>query len=329
MKKKSIGAIVAAALAVSLLAAPGASAATEIGDNCTAEGTLGAVTQLQIASAPGAALPLTAPSSGIVTQWKITTKIPVEYPQQLRIFRGSGKTFQTIAQSSIGTVRNGLNVFETRIPIQAGDRVGVFAPAPFPTFYCTSSNPADILGYFPGDAAVGTTNEYTEAASIKSPISAVIEPDADNDGFGDETQDKCPRSGAIQQVACPVITLGAFGRVKKGSAQILVSASSQAQVTVFGTVKLPKKGKKGKARKLTIQGGSQSVGAGSVVPFNLIFPPTLKGALSSLPSGRSLPLVVTTTTTDAAGQPSSHQLTLKLKGQKKGKAKAKGKAKKG
>jgi hypothetical protein len=35
-------------------------------------------------------------------------------------------------------------------------------------------------------------------------LSATLEPDADHDGFGDETQDQCP-TNASTQGACPVI----------------------------------------------------------------------------------------------------------------------------
>jgi len=44
------------------------------------------------------------------------------------------------------------------------------------------------MAYVPGDAAVGTTSAYSTIAAAL-PVSAVVEPDADGDGYGDETQD--------------------------------------------------------------------------------------------------------------------------------------------
>lgn len=317
--------MVAALSAASLLAASSASAATEVGSNCLANsGIGGAATEVQLAKTSPDPLPLTAPASGVVTRWKVNSGIEGSFPQQLKVMRqtGNAKTFLTVAESLPGTVVKGQNSFEARIPIQAGDRVGVGSSVAI--LYCVTV-PGDEFGYIPGNAAAGSTNEVTASKGAIAAISATVEPDADNDGFGDETQDKCPRSAAIQQVACPLVTLGGIGQLKKGSAQILVSASSQAPVTVFGSVKIPKKGKKGKARLITLQGGTQIVSPGSVIPFNLVYPPTLKSALTALPKTKSLPLVVTMTATDLAGQVSVSQLTLKLKGQKKGKAKAKGK----
>jgi hypothetical protein len=329
--RKRIGlTMVAAISAVSLLAASSASAATEVGSNCLANtGTGGNATAVQLAKVTGDSLPIAAPISGVVTKWKVNSGIEGAFAQQLKVLRpaGNAKTFLTVAESAAGQVVKGQNSFAAQIPVQAGDRFGVAANSGAAILFCATANAGDAMGLISANVTVGSTNEFPPTTSLIAAISATIEPDADNDGFGDETQDKCPRSAAIQQVACPLITLGGLGKLKKGSAQILVSASSQAPVTVFGSVKIPKKGKKGKARQITLQGGTQSVSPGTVIPFNLVFPPTLKSALAALPPSKSLPLFVTMATTDLAGQASASQLTLKLKGQKKGKAKAKGKSK--
>jgi hypothetical protein len=332
--RKRFGSMATLAVAASLLAASSASAATEVGSNCTATTGSEGATFVQLAKAPGSPLSIEAPA-GVVTKWKVNSAVGTLVSQQLVVLRPTGtpNAFLTVAESASVTIANGSNSFETRIPVQAGDRMGA-APGspggPIPAgLYCATGNAADSMGAFAVDPAVGSINTFPPNAGYQAAISAIVEPDADRDGFGDETQDKCPRSAALQTAECPLITLGGLGKLKKGSAQILVSASSQASVTVFGTVKVPKKGKKGKVRQITMQGGVQSVSPGAVVPFSLVFPPTLKSALNALPPSKSLPLAVTITTTDLAGQPSSTQLTLKLKGQKKAKAKAKGKGKKG
>jgi hypothetical protein len=319
-------------VAVLLLAASSASAATEVGSNCvTNTGAGGNLTVVQLAKAPGDALPITAPASGVVTRWKVNSGIEGSFPQQLKVLRqaGNAKTFLTVAESAAATVIKGQNSFETHIPVQAGDRFGLASVGTSALLWCSTAVAANEMGILASNVGVGSTNEFPPAPGMVAPVSATIEPDADNDGFGDETQDKCPRSAAIQLVPCPLVTLGGIGKPKRGSVQILVSASSQAPVTVFGSVKIPKKGKKGKARQIIIQGGTQSVSPGAVIPFNLVFPPTLKSALTALPRSKSLPLLVTITATDLAGQPSSTSLKVKLKGQKKSKAKAKVKSKKG
>jgi hypothetical protein len=332
--RKRFGSTAILAVMALLFTASSASAATEVGNDCTATSGSEGATFVQLAKAPGSPLPIEAPA-GVVTKWKVNSAVGTPVSQQLVILRKTGNPneFLTTAESASVTIADGPNSFETRIPVQAGDRMGA-APgsgAVAAGLYCTTANPADSMGAFAVDPAIGSINTFPPNAGYQAAISAIVEPDADNDGFGDETQDKCPRSAAVQTTACPLITLSGLGKPKKGSAQILVSANSQASVTVFGTVKVPKKGKgkKGKARDIIMQGGVQSVSPGAIASFSLVYPPTLKSALTALPPSKSLPLAVTITTTDLAGQPGSTQLTLKLKGQKKGKAKAKGKGKKG
>ena len=334
--KKQLGGALLAVVAM-LIGASSATAATEIGSNCQAATGASNYTVVQLKNG-SSALPIAAPSAGVVTKWKVNSGVSGSVGQKLQILRPTGNPneFQTVAESTPGTVSQGLNSFDTRLPIQVGDRPAV-AGAPGGTvsapLFCSTVNPADEIGVLTPESTLGSTHTYSPGAGLVAAISAVVEPDADGDGYGDETQDKCPRSAALQQVECPIITLGALSKVKKGSAQILVSASSQASVAVVGTVNIPKKakvGKKGKARKartVTIQGGTKGVSPGAVVPFSLVFPPTLKSALTSLPRSKSLRLVARVTTVDLAGQPSSTQVTVKLKGQKKAKRKAKGKGK--
>jgi hypothetical protein len=41
-------------------------------------------------------------------------------------------------------------------------------------------------------------------ADVQLDVSAQLEPDADSDGFGDQTQDACPDDQAVQAGACPI-----------------------------------------------------------------------------------------------------------------------------
>ena len=86
-----------------------------------------------------------------------------------------------------------------------------------------------------------TTAPFVEGpAPIRVPAFAAIEPDADNDGFGDETQDKCPQSAALHTSPCPVVVLDSFVLPNQNKAVVVVSTSTAIPVTVSGTAKLPK-----------------------------------------------------------------------------------------
>jgi hypothetical protein len=50
-----------------------------------------------------------------------------------------------------------------------------------------------------GDLAPGATDNFEgPTPAYQFDVSAKLEPDADHDGFGDETQDQCPASAATQ-----------------------------------------------------------------------------------------------------------------------------------
>ena len=165
----------------------------------------------------------------------------------------------------------------------------------------------------------GSKATYAPLEKTQLALSVTIEPDADNDGFGDETQDKCPRSAKLQ-TECPLISLSSFGIASRNSALALVASSSSAPVTVAATVTVPgktKKGKKGKAKTLKLTGGTQTVAPGQLAQFVVAYSVPLKAALTALSPKKSLALTVSASAIDATGLLSSSTNTLRLKGQAK------------
>lgn len=90
-------------------------------------------------------------------------------------------------------------------------------------------------------------------------VAAVVEPDSDGDGYGDETQDSCPTDAGTQQGACPkpdvtdpkLTGLSLLPKAFKSSSKLLYRLSETATVTV--RVEKAKKGRKvgRKCRKQT------------------------------------------------------------------------------
>lgn len=306
-------------VAVAAACAPAASAATEFGDNCTADEATSAEVPASLfaLTAAGDPLPLVAPTGGVITQWKISqAAVPVPITQTLEVLRTAGPPTVQVIGESAQIVGPGSNSFNTRIPVQAGDRLGLSAPAESPLLFCTAPGPENLLGIFVNVGPGASTKFEPIEAEARVPASAVIEPDVDNDGYGDETQDKCPQV-ATAQTACPVVTLSTSAAAKRGLATVLITASSQATVTVQGAVKLGK-GKK----SVKLHGGSQIVAPGSFSKFTLLFPKKLRSALKALPRKRSLTLSVQATAPNVVGPPTTKTLKLHLKGQLKSRAKA-------
>jgi len=308
--------IVAGVVAVAALL-PGAgtaSAATEFGDTCGATGGAEGDTLVQLSKNPATPPAISAGSSGVITSWKVAVAIPLEgksYTSRLKIMRpaGSAATFTVVAESGPVTVSQGLNVFPARISIQAGDRLGFGGGAGFIQWYCETGDPVDELGYIEADVPLGATQTFPKVApEIQESVSAVIEPDADNDGFGDETQDACPQS-ATTQAACPVAKLSTSATAAKKLVTVLLTSTVAANVTVKGKVSL------GKGNTASLKGGTKAVTPGAFTKFRLKFPKKLLKRLKELPPSKKLTLSVTSTAPNLAGPLTKKTIRVKLKGQ--------------
>lgn len=302
--------LASALAALALLAVVGpasASAATEFGDACVANRAEDNFGLFEI-SAPGNPLPTAAPANGVITKWKVNV-VPtsVTIPTALKVVRQTSSGILVLAEAS-GVVTGGTNAFDARIPVQAGDRLGIYGPgADIGTLYCETAETAHIASFIPGP--VGSTNPYEDGdAPIRVPMVGVLEPDVDNDGYGDETQDKCPRSPALQ-APCPIVTLDAVGLPGAKSVTVMVATSTATPVSVKGVVKL------GKGKKATLKAGTKTVAAGQLVRFKLKFNSKLTERLEELEPSKKLTLKITASATDAVGLISSDQIKAKLKGQ--------------
>src|SRR5262249_21180657 len=142
------------------------------------------------------------------------------------------------------------NTFALRLPIAPGDKIGFAAS----TGIGCSTNTGD-----PGDSYQETINPtpVDPASSVawgapntsaRANVEATVEPDADGDGYGDETQDQCP-TDASTQGACPPApkkdTLAptqklAFAKKQRlRSLAIVDNINESAAVKLIGWVNLP------------------------------------------------------------------------------------------
>jgi hypothetical protein len=271
------------------------------------------------------------PAKGVITRWtfNVGLALPPGFTTSLKILRGGTgvpKQFLSVSETGFVPINAGTNTFSARIPVQAGDFIGTFGSqmgSPV-TLICATGNPTDKAAVIEGGAPVGAVvTSPGEPEGLQIPLVVFVEPDADNDGYGDETQDLCPISAAIQAVACPPVVLSTATQVKKGSVTVIVTSSATAPVTVKGVAKL------GKRKKITINGGTQSLLPNTLNKFQLFFPKGLRSKLKELSPKRSLTLEVTVSGTSVTGAVTTQTQKVKLRGQAKpeGKSKPKGKAK--
>jgi hypothetical protein len=195
-----------AASCAAMVAPATASAATQIGQTGDPEGGCGTdnnVVQAMTAGPPSYAVP---PDGGVITSWSFDADSNL-HVGRLMVFRptASPDEFIVVGRSQYESFSGMLDVFLTRIPVQAGDLLGMRMLGGNFSCLIGTSNLADQVRHSnttadPSDGATQTLDMVI--SSIRLLIAASVEADADADGFGDETQDLCPTDPSIQDREC-------------------------------------------------------------------------------------------------------------------------------
>jgi len=321
MKKRLSAALVLATAVCALVGAGPASAATVFGSGCTATQITDGAIWVSTGHAPANPLPVTSPISGVVTEWAINTNIVIEsegklagelprvLQQRLLVLRAEGESFKVIGEASGGPLSlSGSNTYNARVPIQAGDYLGI-AGNPF-TAWCDTKDPADTYAAATGGTPTGSVFRVERSTGLQVPITARVEPDVDGDGYGDETQDQCPQS-ASYQTPCPVVTVSSLSLIHPKAVTVYVSSSLSAPIAVSGTVKL------GKGKTATLGTPGQTVAPGTLGRFNLALTKPVLKTLAALTTKKALTLTISASATNVTGSPSTATSTVKLRGQRK------------
>jgi hypothetical protein len=230
---RRVGLAVLAAVAVAPTAASGAtvlgSALSRGGDApgyCTGDGPGAACTvlQLTLGSADQA-----VPFDGVLTRWA-TRDAGGELT--VRVLEGPSGQRAVVASGPVTPVSgSGVQAFPLQISVRAGQRVGLeLGESSFvPFFYRDEATTGEQ--YQPPLTAVPSAPlpDAALARTYEIDFSVTLEPDADRDGQGDETQDPdhggCPPEGALA-------TGGGSTVVRAGRR---VSACRAGQTTALGT----------------------------------------------------------------------------------------------
>ena len=129
---------------------------------------------------------LAAPSGGVITRWRVHEPPVQSGVMRPRVLRPFGGVFQGMASGAeVPVATSGtLKTYATRLPIAAGDFFGVNA---------NTGPVAAVAGasfhVYISPIADGATGVNPQGNGGIIAVNADIEPDADGDGFGDETQD--------------------------------------------------------------------------------------------------------------------------------------------
>jgi hypothetical protein len=190
----------------------------------------------------------TIPSDGVITSWAYEAGPDAPLGVELKVAQASGDGEIVDGASSTGAISaDSIALFPTRIPVQAGEELGVafhgiadVLPVSGAGVVATAGdqNPGDPAQAYgpitPDGAPLGfdiSPGDAPRGAAV--PIEAFVEPDTDHDGFGDTTQDQCPGVYGSAE-GCPDADLGVSSSGLGGDATAGDTLSETFTVTDHG-----------------------------------------------------------------------------------------------
>lgn len=258
-----------------------------------------------------------APSSGVITS--VSTRISAG-TATVAFLRGSNASGPTVvgAVPVAGAAGSPVVTRPARFRVQFADRLAIGLNGTAQVRFAGVVGGGSITLFDQALPAVGgaLTPGGTTVGSTELALSAVLEPDADADGYGDESQDSCPAVPTVHAGLCVAdlrVTPSSEATTTTGSPALLSASlgnlsgaparGATVRVTVPAGVELV---------ALTVTGGSCTgasctlgslVGAESARVF-AILRPTQEGAF---------PITFTLGTTDPVGNPSDDAGTVLLR----------------
>ena len=195
---RTFGLVVGAATALVVAHTPTASAAVTVGQAPPSGGVplvCGPFTEgvgidmVQVGSVTGN--PYVVPAGGgVITSWQSMSSDNL-LAQRLRLFSGNAAAVQPLAESRLESVGpGGPHTFYIRLTARGGELLGS-SVAGQGTFNCANEQTAaeDVIAVAETQALGQTETVIASTTNSLLNLSAVLEPDADGDGLGDETQD--------------------------------------------------------------------------------------------------------------------------------------------
>jgi Ca2+-binding RTX toxin-like protein len=177
------------AMAALLVVPAGAHAATPIGE--TFEPTWPCRDNINFLQTNSLGRSYTAPSDGVITSWSFQAPGAGTDLLKFKVARAAGGNRFTVVGDSGGLVDPApgtLNTYPVRIPVFSGDLIGTYWNTGN-TALCANLQNGYHLRNHDGDVPPGTTAAFSEQTVFQLDVSALLEPDCDKDGLGDETQD--------------------------------------------------------------------------------------------------------------------------------------------
>jgi hypothetical protein len=274
--------------------------------------------ELQLATAAGSPSYVVPAGGGVITSWSMNGMDGG--PARLEVFRsgpGAGE-FALAAETDMHQFAAGeIPTIPVRIPVAGGEHLGLGTGIQGPAWVRYSNTLADQVGGFPFAAAIGDAKVPTTFSGYLMNVAATVEPDADHDGFGDETQDGCPTDASKQGPCVPspppstpagttaaTIKLVAPHRESIKRGYLTLSAISSGDVAVSASGKVGARG---------LHSAGATLLAGKQTTLKLKIPKgTLRVLRHKLAKHHKLSAILTVSSHGADGATSAKSLRIRL-----------------
>ena len=306
-----------AVLGTVLFHAPAAGAYSQVGNSCVGDDSEAGTTMVVLNNQGNdlGVWPQVLPEGkSVITSWQVQVGAGIGPVQQQLVVshRVDEEEEVKVAVSAVETVVPGSNEFSSRIPVSEYDHVGLYGPVE--TLFCHQER--NISGRVGGEWAIGKKKPVAGIVGIGVPVVARVESDRDKDGYGDESQDGCPASAALQ-TPCPVLSVKTRQEIKRNAALIRVTTTNESSVQVLGQVQWQEKHPNGGGRLRTFGLGEKAprmIAAGATGVFRLQLWGAIKRHLEQLPPKRGLRIKVRVGVTDVFGAVTVKTLSVRLPG---------------
>ncbi len=318
-------------LAVLACAVPAASASTTIGFLGTPTGSTCGPNNPLIQGATGVGTnPYTVPTGGgVITAWGTRTGATageVKF-KVMRLLPGGEFKYLVVAEDVYRKVKANESPEFTgvRIPVQAGDVIGLATTGT--NCFAASANPIDrIFSFMPATETPpgSSTGPAAGTPSTLLEITAKVEPDADHDEYGDETQDTCPTSATTHTLPCPLpppppptpdttapsLKLSSKAKqtaLKKKAVIVVASSSEAANLKASGSVSIPG------GSSFSLTPASTNAAANAQVTLSLAIPKEARTKIQkALKEGKKVKASVHVVAKDAAGNTSNANQSITI-----------------
>lgn len=289
-----------------------------IGSPCAADFDLGpssgaeTILPIDVAADGGLA---SAPFNGVITSWSSNIGYATSpFPQRLMVAGqiADPEVFAMLAPGQVQTLKTGLNTFDARLSIRTGETIAISSVGGKGSPICSTNSDDDVTATTFSELEPGDQAQFAQIANQQVPASAVVEQDADGDGYGDDTQDACRRS-ARSHKKCPRVRIHVSLRAGARRAVARVEVSAKARIAV--TAKARVRGAAG-TKSIDLPSAARTVRAGHAGRFKLRYPDKLRRRGSPSHRRRGRPRVrirMKATATDSVGVKTSAKATARTR----------------